>query len=120
MFLRSVLSKQKCAPYGVNPTERRLNAAEGPRCSTGGIPDSLPDGKAHGRHGCHTQRRHEELIACAKSRPGQLNHGSVGLGSTTYLAAELFKSLSGIDALHVPYKGGASALSDLVGGQLSV
>jgi len=60
-----------------------------------------------------------ELIAYAKSHPGQLNYGSGGLGSTPYLVAELFKSLSGIDALHVPYKGGAPALSDLVGGQLS-
>jgi tripartite-type tricarboxylate transporter receptor subunit TctC len=60
-----------------------------------------------------------ELIAYAKSHPAQLNYGSGGLGSTPYLAAELFKSLSGIDALHVPYKGGAPALSDLVGGQLS-
>jgi tripartite-type tricarboxylate transporter receptor subunit TctC len=60
-----------------------------------------------------------ELIAHAKSHPGQLNYGSGGLGSTPYLAAELFKSLSGIDVLHVPYKGGAPALSDLVGGQLS-
>jgi len=60
-----------------------------------------------------------ELIAYAKVRPGQLNYGSGGLGSTPYLAAELFKSLSGIDAVHVPYKGGSPALSDLVGGQLS-
>jgi len=60
-----------------------------------------------------------ELIAYAKARPGQLNYGSGGLGSTPYLAAELFKSLSGIDAVHVPYKGGSPALSDLVGGQLS-
>lgn len=60
-----------------------------------------------------------ELIAYAKSHTGQLNYGSGGLGSTPYLAAELFKSLSGIEVLHVPYKGGAPALSDLVGGQLS-
>jgi tripartite-type tricarboxylate transporter receptor subunit TctC len=60
-----------------------------------------------------------ELIAYAKSYPGQLNYGSGGRGSTPYLAAELFKSLSGIDVLHVPYKGGAPALSDLIGGQLS-
>lgn len=59
------------------------------------------------------------LIAAARFRPGELNYGSGGVGSTPYLAAELFKSLSGIDALHVPYKGGAPALSDLVGGQLS-
>jgi tripartite-type tricarboxylate transporter receptor subunit TctC len=60
-----------------------------------------------------------ELIALAMSHPGQLNYGSGGLGSTPYLAAELFKSLAGIDVVHVPYKGGAPALSDLVGGQLT-
>jgi tripartite-type tricarboxylate transporter receptor subunit TctC len=60
-----------------------------------------------------------ELIAFAKSHPGKLNYGSGGLGSTPYLAAELFKSLAGIDVVHVPYKGGAPALSDLVGGQLT-
>src|SRR5215475_14207957 len=60
-----------------------------------------------------------ELITYARSHPGQLNYGSGGLGSTPYLAAELFKSLSGIDVLHVPYKGGAPALSDLISGQLS-
>jgi tripartite-type tricarboxylate transporter receptor subunit TctC len=60
-----------------------------------------------------------ELIAYAKSHPGRLNYGSGGLGSTPYLAAELFKSLAGIDVVHVPYKGGGPALSDLVGGQLS-
>jgi tripartite-type tricarboxylate transporter receptor subunit TctC len=60
-----------------------------------------------------------ELIAYAKSHPAQLNYGSGGLGSTPYLAAELFKSLAGIDVVHVPYKGGAPALSDLVGGQVS-
>src|SRR6202042_115678 len=60
-----------------------------------------------------------ELIAYAKAHPGRLNYGSGGLGSTPYLAAELFKSLAGIDVVHVPYKGGAPALSDLVGGQVS-
>jgi tripartite-type tricarboxylate transporter receptor subunit TctC len=60
-----------------------------------------------------------ELIAFAMSHPGQLNYGSGGLGSTPYLAAELFNSLAGIDVVHVPYKGGAPALSDLVGGQLT-
>jgi tripartite-type tricarboxylate transporter receptor subunit TctC len=60
-----------------------------------------------------------ELVAYAKSRPGQLNYGSGGLGSTPYLAAELFKSITGIDVVHVPYKGGAPALAELVGGQLT-
>jgi tripartite-type tricarboxylate transporter receptor subunit TctC len=60
-----------------------------------------------------------ELITYAKDHPGQLNYGSGGVGSTPYLAAELFKSLAGIDVVHVPYKGGAPALADLVAGQLS-
>lgn len=60
-----------------------------------------------------------ELVAYAKAHPGQLNYGSGGVGSTPYLAAELFKSLAGIDVVHVPYKGGAPALADLVSGQLS-
>jgi tripartite-type tricarboxylate transporter receptor subunit TctC len=60
-----------------------------------------------------------ELVAYAKSRPGQLNYGSGGLGSTPFLAAELFKSITGIDVVHVPYKGGAPALTELVGGQLT-
>ena len=61
-----------------------------------------------------------ELIALAKAKPGQLNYGSGGIGSTPYLATELFKSLSGIDIAHVSYKGGAPALADLAGGQLSM
>jgi tripartite-type tricarboxylate transporter receptor subunit TctC len=60
-----------------------------------------------------------ELIALAKARPGKLNYGSAGIGSTPYLATELFKSMTGTDVVHVPYKGGAPALADLVAGQLS-
>src|SRR5438105_672788 len=60
-----------------------------------------------------------ELIALAKADPGRLTYGSGGVGSTPHLAGELFKSLADIDAVHVPYKGGAPALNDLVGGQLS-
>ena len=61
----------------------------------------------------------QELVALAKANPGRLNFGSGGVGSTPHLSVELFKSASGIDAVHVPYKGGAPALNDLVGGQLS-
>ena len=60
-----------------------------------------------------------ELIAYAKARPGQLNYGSGGIGSTPYLSTELLKSMTGIDVVHVPYKGGAPALADLVAGQLT-
>ena len=61
----------------------------------------------------------QELIAYAKARPGQLNYGSGGVGSTPYLATELLKAMAGIDVVHVPYKGGAPALADLVAGQLT-
>ena len=61
----------------------------------------------------------KELIAYAKARPGQLNYGSGGVGSTPYLATELFKSMAAIDVVHVPYKGGAPALADLMAGQLT-
>ncbi|MFO1086806.1 MAG: tripartite tricarboxylate transporter substrate binding protein [Reyranellaceae bacterium] len=61
----------------------------------------------------------QEFIAYAKVRPGQLNYGSGGVGATPYLATELFKSTTGIEAVHVPYKGGAPALADLVAGQLT-
>ncbi|HYX00946.1 MAG TPA: tripartite tricarboxylate transporter substrate binding protein [Reyranella sp.] len=60
-----------------------------------------------------------ELLAYAKARPGQLNYGSGGVGTTPYLATELLKSMTGIDVVHVPYKGGAPALADLVAGQLT-
>jgi tripartite-type tricarboxylate transporter receptor subunit TctC len=61
----------------------------------------------------------QELIAYAKARPGQLNYGSGGVGSTPYLATELLKSMTDIDVVHVPYKGGAPALADLMAGQLT-
>src|SRR5260221_5560300 len=60
----------------------------------------------------------QELVALAKANPGRLNFGSGGVGSTPHLSAELFKSAAGFDAVHVPYKGGAPALNDLIGGQL--
>jgi tripartite-type tricarboxylate transporter receptor subunit TctC len=60
-----------------------------------------------------------ELVAYAKSRPGTLNFGSAGSGTSTHLAGELFKSVAGIDVVHVPYKGGAAALTDVIAGQVA-
>ncbi len=60
-----------------------------------------------------------DLVAYGRANPGKLNYGSGGVGATPYLAAELLKSMAGFDAVHVPYKGGAPALADLVAGQLS-
>lgn len=62
----------------------------------------------------------KELIALAKATPGQLNFGSGGAGQTPHLAGELFKSMAGVDMTHVPYKGGAPATADLIGGRISV
>jgi tripartite-type tricarboxylate transporter receptor subunit TctC len=61
----------------------------------------------------------QEFIALAKASPGKLTFGSGGIGSTPHLAVELFESAAGFEAVHVPYKGGAPALNDLIGGQLS-
>ena len=61
-----------------------------------------------------------EFIAYAKANPGKINFGSAGLGSTLHMAAELFKMMAGIDMVHVAYRGGAPALTDLLGGQLQV
>jgi tripartite-type tricarboxylate transporter receptor subunit TctC len=61
----------------------------------------------------------QEFIALAKANPGKLNFGSGGIGSTPHLSVELFESAAGFEAVHVPYKGGAPALNDLIGGQLA-
>jgi tripartite-type tricarboxylate transporter receptor subunit TctC len=62
----------------------------------------------------------KELIALAKSKPGQINYASTGAGQSTHLSMELFKSMAHIDINHIPYKGSAPALVDLIGGQVSV
>lgn len=61
-----------------------------------------------------------ELIAYGNANPGKLNHGSPGLGSTGHLSAELFKASAGLKMTHVPYKGSAPTLADLIGGQIQV
>lgn len=62
----------------------------------------------------------QDLVAFARSRPGELNVGSAGSGTVFHLAAELFKSMAGIDMVHVPFKGGAAALVALLGNQVNV
>ncbi len=59
----------------------------------------------------------QELIALARSQPGKLTYGSSGAGNAGHLAAELFKSMAKVDMVHVPYKGGAPAMIDLIAGQ---
>ena len=61
-----------------------------------------------------------ELIALAKGNPGKVNMASAGIGTPQHLAGELFKSMAGVDLVHVPYRGGAPALTDMIGGQVQV
>ena len=61
-----------------------------------------------------------ELIALARAQPGKLSFASIGQGGSIHLAGELFRSMAGIDMTHVPYKGSAPALTDVIGGQVSL
>ena len=59
-----------------------------------------------------------ELVAQAKANPGKLSYGSSGVGASPHMSVELLKSMTGIDIVHVPYKGAAPALADVIGGQM--
>jgi tripartite-type tricarboxylate transporter receptor subunit TctC len=61
-----------------------------------------------------------ELIALAKAQPGKLNYASSGTGTSLHLAAELFRTSAGLDMQHIPYKGGAQAQTDVMGGQAQI
>jgi tripartite-type tricarboxylate transporter receptor subunit TctC len=61
-----------------------------------------------------------ELVALAKANPGKLTFGSSGVGGASHLAVELFRSMAGIELVHVPYKGGSLAVTDLLGGRLTL
>jgi tripartite-type tricarboxylate transporter receptor subunit TctC len=61
-----------------------------------------------------------EFISHAKSNPGKVSYGSGGIGTSIHVASELFKMMAGIDMIHVPYRGGAPAMTDLMGGQIQV
>jgi tripartite-type tricarboxylate transporter receptor subunit TctC len=60
----------------------------------------------------------QDFIAAAKAKPGTINYGSAGVGSATHISAERFRLAAGIEAQHVPYKGGAEAMTDLLGGRV--
>ena len=62
----------------------------------------------------------KELIALAKSRPGQINYASVGVGSGTHLSGELFGHMAGVRLMHIPYKGTGQVMPDLLGGQIAL
>jgi len=62
----------------------------------------------------------QEFVALARAKPGTLNYSSAGSGTSNHLAGELLRSMTGIDIVHVPYKGSAPALNDLIAGQVSL
>jgi tripartite-type tricarboxylate transporter receptor subunit TctC len=61
-----------------------------------------------------------ELVAYAKANPGKLSYGSVGIGSASHLTMEMFKSAAGVNIVHIPYKGSAPNVTDLLGGQVQL
>ncbi|TMH16135.1 MAG: tripartite tricarboxylate transporter substrate binding protein, partial [Betaproteobacteria bacterium] len=61
-----------------------------------------------------------DLIKLAKAKPGQINFASSGSGTSIHLSGELFKTMAGVDMTHIPYKGSAPAITDLIGGQVQV
>ncbi|HUR57918.1 MAG TPA: tripartite tricarboxylate transporter substrate binding protein [Opitutaceae bacterium] len=65
-------------------------------------------------------RNVKELIALAKARPGELRHGSTGIGSPHHLAGEIFKTMAGVKMIHVPYKGASPALNDVIAGHIEI
>jgi tripartite-type tricarboxylate transporter receptor subunit TctC len=65
-------------------------------------------------------RNVQELVAIAKAKPGQLNFGSGGVGTTSHIVGEVFQVATGVKMVHVPYKGGVLAVTDLVGGQIQL
>ncbi len=72
---------------------------------------------------CHPSvpvKNAKELIALAKARPNALRHGSTGIGSPHHLAAEIFKSMSGVKMIHIPYKGASPAITDVVAGHIEI
>jgi len=69
-------------------------------------------------HGSMPVKSVPELIAAAKANPGKITMASAGVGSAPHMCWELFRSMAGIDMLHVPYRGGGPALTDLLGGQV--
>ncbi|MNC91163.1 Tripartite tricarboxylate transporter family receptor [compost metagenome] len=62
----------------------------------------------------------KELLALAKAKPGQLNYASAGIGSFQHLSSELFRIMSGVNIVHIPYKGGGPAMVAVISGQAQV
>ena len=121
----------KSAPDGytylLTTGSHTTNAALNPRLPYDTIKDFAPltligesAGMVLGVHPSLPVRSVKELVALAKAKPGQLTFGSAGNGNTLHLAGELFKAATGTNITHVPYKGAAPALNDLLGGHIDM
>lgn len=111
--------------YGTNGTHA-INAALYPNLRFDPIRDFVPVSRmteiaamliVHPQLPVHTVA---ELIRYARAHPGKLNFASAGNGTTSHLSGELFRTMAGIDIVHVPYRGGALAVTDLIGGQVQM
>jgi tripartite-type tricarboxylate transporter receptor subunit TctC len=106
-------------------TVNAINAALYPKLSFNFIPDIAPVASISRNtlimvvHPSIPAKTVPEFIAYAKANPGKIN-ASAGAGTPSHIAGELFKMMTGINMLHVPYRGGAPALTDLMGGQVQV
>src|SRR2546421_257325 len=96
--------QQVNASHGLEQLRRKVRGRARARGAEAELPRSLIRG----------------LIALAKARPGKLSFGSSGTGAASHLSAELFKSMAGVDLLHVPYKGTGQALTDLLAGHVDL
>ncbi len=113
--------------YLLTTGSHTTNAALNPRLPYDTIKDFAPltligesAGMVLGVHPSLPVKSVKELVALAKAKPGQLTFGSAGNGNTLHLAGELFKAATGTNITHVPYKGAAPALNDLLGGHIDM
>src|SRR5439155_25504766 len=82
--------------------------------------DHHPAGPGHGCESFVSAKTVSEFIAYAKANPGKINMASSGIGTGQHVAGELFKMMTGVNMVHVPYRGGTAAITDLIAGQVQV
>jgi tripartite-type tricarboxylate transporter receptor subunit TctC len=121
-LVASVPIVPKHVPAKWNPVRRQGHASTMESTAfpvdIGSPREPISTGNAVVVHPSVPARTVNELVALAKAKPGSLDFGSSGNGSTNHLAGELLKSMTGIEIVHVPYKGAAPAMNDLIGGHI--
>ena len=116
--LHAAVGQRRPARHRAGPVqEARLRRGEGLRA---GVAGRQPAVRAVRQPGAAGEFAWAKLVAYAKAHPGELNFGSTGVGSGLHLIGELFKSEAGIDIVHVPYKGVAQALPEMMAGKVQL